>query len=824
MKIKPLHILALICFIGTIFLLSMVKYSHNLHFIVVHFIYINIVLFAMINRKMLFPITIILIIIHLSLDFIDTMTLPLNALLESFMQLFAAYVFFTLLKRIDSSTIRYKNVIDSTRVGTWEWHVQTGECRYSSRWAEIIGYELHEIEPTIQSWLTYAHPDDIHQSNLALESVFSKKDRFYDISLRMKHKKGHWVWIRDCGEVITWNHQGKPLLMVGTHTDITQEKTLQEAVSHSHDLMQYIIHHNQSAIAVHDKDLRYIFVSQKYIDEYDVKDSDIIGKHHYDVFPDLPQKWRDVHQRVLKGEVISADRDIYIRQNGMHDWTRWECRPWYEKDGSIGGIIVYTEIITKHIQREIEIEKTSQMLSTIMDNLPIGIALNSVLPKVVFTYMNDHFPELYGTTRERLMSEESFWDIVYEDEKQRNQIKSKVEKDSQSGDPKQMQWHQIPIVKKGKIIKYVSAYNLPIAHSDLQISLVMDVTEQKMKEEEILNLSYQDFLTGIPNRRYLSVAFDDMEKNMLYPIGLMIMDLNGLKLINDAFGHEKGNQALCQVATVLKEVKREQDVIARIGGDEFTMLLPQINHDFMIQMKDKIESLIETKTIENIHFSLAIGLAIKEDNIFSYQETLRKAEEQMYKKKVLEGRSTRNRAILSILNILTDKFLTEKQHSQRVSDYCYQIGLALKLSKDELEELKMAGMLHDIGKVSVPDEILDKPGKLSSEEWLLMKEHTIHGYNILRAADEYSNLALYALTHHEKIDGTGYPKGLKADEIPLFSRIIAIADAYEAMTSDRPYRKSLSKQQAVSEIVFHAGTQFDERLSRIFIDEVLKDS
>lgn len=129
-------------------------------------------------------------------------------------------------------------------------------------------------------------------------------------------------------------------------------KKSEEQLVHSRDLMRYIIEHNRSAVAVHDRDLKYLYVSQRYLDDYKVSDKDIIGKHHYEVFPDLPQKWRNVHQKALRGEISSAEKDAYIREDGTVDWTRWECRPWYEADGSIGGIIVYTEVITERIESE----------------------------------------------------------------------------------------------------------------------------------------------------------------------------------------------------------------------------------------------------------------------------------------------------------------------------------------------------------------------------------------------------------------------------------------------------------------------------------------
>jgi HD-GYP domain-containing protein (c-di-GMP phosphodiesterase class II) len=147
------------------------------------------------------------------------------------------------------------------------------------------------------------------------------------------------------------------------------------------------------------------------------------------------------------------------------------------------------------------------------------------------------------------------------------------------------------------------------------------------------------------------------------------------------------------------------------------------------------------------------------------------------------------------------------------------MGEALHFDDDAIKELELAGLMHDIGKITIPDRILDKPGKLTDEEWKIMKTHTINGYNILRSADKYSRLAEYALTHHERWDGSGYPNGLQGEDIPLFSRIINICDSYEAMTADRPYRKAPGKDFAIRELKRCAGSQFDAKLVDVFIHQ-----
>ncbi len=168
---------------------------------------------------------------------------------------------------------------------------------------------------------------------------------------------------------------------------------------------------------------------------------------------------------------------------------------------------------------------------------------------------------------------------------------------------------------------------------------------------------------------------------------------------------------------------------------------------------------------------------------------------------------------------LDDFFLEE--HSRQVSQYCVELGKALDFSKEELDEIKMAGLLHDIGKLSIPNSILNKPGILTKEEWKIMKTHTTIGYDILKSIPEYKHLAVYARSHHERIDGKGYPDGLKGNEIPYIARIISVVDAFEAMTSDRPYRQSLSLEEAIDELILHSGTQLDKDIVEVFVKKVL---
>ncbi|MBN2299567.1 MAG: PocR ligand-binding domain-containing protein [Acholeplasmataceae bacterium] len=678
--------------------------------------------------------------------------------------------------------------------------------------------------------MKYAYNVDIKTGSNLMDAISSEIDKEnakknYDLALSGKSHKT----IQEYGDIHIRYYESiyNPIYnenqeIIGASAfarDITDRIEAEHEINYRKELLQYIISRSNQGVAVHDKDLNYVYVSDRYCEMYNVS-KDIIGKHHYEVFPDLPQKWKDVHQRSLKGETVSGDRDDFIRLDGSVQYTRWLSQPWYDANGEIAGIIIYTEVINDLIETELQLNETLDRLKLVMDNLIIGIAVNSVDPEVNFEYMNSNFPKFYGTTREALMKPDSFWDVVYEDASFRKEIKEKVLMGLASNDPKLKRWEYVPITKNGKIVRYITAQGVNVPNSPLIISMVMDVTEQKHKEEDIIYTSNHDYLTGLPNRKYFEEKLSKLDNERYFPIVVAMIDLDGLKLINDAYGHDLGDEVLIKISSILKSHIREEDFVARIGGDEFVMICPNTNENEFEAIRNSISNDSLSFIYNDFKFSISVGYDIKNNVSINIKEVLKNAEDKMYANKILHGQSARNETIMTLFETLKEKYDEEKLHSSRVSEYCKMMGETLKLSEDQTKELEFAGLMHDIGKITIPDRILDKPGKLTDEEWIIMKTHTINGYHILRSADKYSKLAEYALTHHERWDGKGYPNGLKGEEIPLFSRVICICDAYEAMTADRPYRKALDYKVAIAELNRCAGSQFDKELVATFIKSI----
>lgn len=344
-----------------------------------------------------------------------------------------------------------------------------------------------------------------------------------------------------------------------------------------------------------------------------------------------------------------------------------------------------------------------------------------------------------------------------------------------------------------------------------------DFTEKKQKQEEILFLSYHDQLTGLYNRRYFEEELKRIDVKRYLPLSVAMVDINGLKLTNDAFGHLAGDAILTKVAEILKLECRANHTIARIGGDEFIILLPNTTEEEAENLIKRIYKTTAGEIFHNIIISISIGFDTKLSLDRSIEEVLIKAEENMYRKKISESQSMRNKTIQVILKTLNEKNEREKIHSERVSKISRAIGEMMNLDEEAVKEIATAGLMHDIGKIIISDDILNKPGKITEAEYQEIKRHTESGYQILRSVDAYSSLAENVLYHHERWDGRGYPRGLQGEEIPLIARIIAIADSYEAMTSNRPYREALSHEEAINELIRNSGTQFDPKIINLFI-------
>lgn len=355
------------------------------------------------------------------------------------------------------------------------------------------------------------------------------------------------------------------------------------------------------------------------------------------------------------------------------------------------------------------------------------------------------------------------------------------------------------------------------------IGISRNVSADKKYRQKIEYLSYRDQLTGLYNRRFFEDELMRLDVSENFPLGIIMADVNGLKLVNDSFGHKMGDQLLQRVSKVISMSCREEEIMCRIGGDEFVILIPKITQKEIEQIILRIKNNAEKEKIGSIDLSISFGWELKYSVDEDVHDVFRSAENYMYKNKLFEGPSMRSKTIAAIIHTLNEKNTREEQHSQRVSELSRRLALRLGFTDRMVEEIKTTGLLHDIGKIAISEAILNKVGQLTSEEFLEIKRHPEIGYRILHSANDMIEISEYVLYHHERWDGTGYPKGLSGNDIPIQSRIISIADTYDAMTSDRTYRTKNTKEEAIRELERCKGTQFDPNIVEAFVKMLLED-
>lgn len=362
-----------------------------------------------------------------------------------------------------------------------------------------------------------------------------------------------------------------------------------------------------------------------------------------------------------------------------------------------------------------------------------------------------------------------------------------------------------------------------ITHSDGDvhgvIMLFWDITDEINKNRRLDYLSKYDEMTGLYNRSYLEMLFEEIDKKENYPLAVIMGDLNGLKLTNDVYGHSVGDVILKKSGGIVGDLtKEEHGVCGRWGGDEFLMIMPRMSEKDADKFCRRIKCKFNTIGNDLNQDSISLGYSCKSEVKYDLHDIISQAESFMYEKKLMESKSLRNSLIKSIQQTLHEKSYETEEHATRLCDLSREIGLYMKLSSKEMSDLELLSILHDIGKVTVSNSILEKKGRLSEDEWIIMKRHSESGFRILKAIPELSHIADYVLCHHERWDGLGYPQGLMGEEIPLLSRIVSIVDSYDAMTNDRSYRKALGKELALSEIERNLGKQFDPFVGKIFLE------
>ena len=639
-----------------------------------------------------------------------------------------------------------------------------------------------------------------------------------DYELELKHSSGSTIPVLYNASVYRDN-QNDVIGVFAVARDISSIKKLQKELSNYQLLLKSSLESPKGMIILSvDKHFNYLYFNET----------------HKQTMKNIYNKEISVGINIIEQIGVEKDKDnsIYnfnLALNGVPHTTIQEyggiSKAYYEtsynpifgENNEIIGASAFAMDITDRKLAELALIDSEEKFKMLYTSMNQGLAIFKILfdsfnkpNDYIFIDINDSFMKLFGVAKERIIGR-SPKEVIPDIEQTWIDIFKKV---ALTGKPS---YNECFLSKTGK---YYSIYAYSLKISQFAI-LVADISERFIKEEEIVYLNYHVQLTGLYNLRFYEEEIKRIDTERNLPLTISMGDVNGLKLVNDSFGHAVGDELLKNVAAVLKKGCRADDVISRIGGDEFVIILPKTDSTKAEKVIARINKLAQRKKVGSLNISISFGFETKTTNRQKIQDIFKKSEDRMYRNKLYESASIKSQFIDVILKTLFERSEREKVHSKSVSEISVKIANQMNLDKADILQIKIAGLMHDIGKIGIDIGLLSGTVELDENEWKEIRRHPEIGYRILSSANEFSEIADFALEHHERWDGSGYPKGLKGQEISLFARIICIADAYDAMTVGRNYKPVLNNEEAALEISKCAGSQFDPDIARIFVEKII---
>ncbi|HEY4662111.1 MAG TPA: PAS domain S-box protein [Candidatus Humimicrobiaceae bacterium] len=520
---------------------------------------------------------------------------------------------------------------------------------------------------------------------------------------------------------------------------------------------------------------------------------------------DIP-KYLEIFKAILDGKEVSSFEITQHRKNGDVLFGEVYFGPLKNKDNKITGFRMIIKDITEKKKLENKFRESGEKFDTLFRFSMEGIVIHD---NGKILGINDAFAIIFGCSPSYAAGR-NLLDFIAPEYKEimTEKIKSGYE----------IPYEVIGLKNNGNRI-FIEVTGRPIVHqgNNVRVEIINNISERKKAEKRIRYLSFHDKLTELYNRTYFEKVLINIYKDRDLPLNFMICDLNGLRLVNDAFGYNEGDKLLKRVAKILKFCSREEDIIARWGEDEFFVLMPRSTEDDVEEASNKIKRICEKTQDQKIPLNISMGISTRESRDQDLKDVIREAENNMYKNKLLKRKSIYNSIISSLERILWEKNRETKEHAERLKRLALELGMAINLPQDKLDELVLLSALHDIGKVAIPDTILMKKGKLNSKEWKIIKRHPEIGYKIAESTPQIASIAEDILSHHEWWNGDGYPQGLKGKDIPVNACIASIVDAYDVMTFGRHYKEAITEEEAKEELRRCSGTQFNPMLVERFV-------
>ena len=732
----------------------------------------------------------------------------------------------------------------------------------SDSFTKILGYEKSDLIGNKRGSLKiYAKNGQL----LKIVSTLLEKDQLDNEEIELKDKEGKIHYGIYSARIITVNDEK---CIFSSFTDITKRILVEKQFRASEEKYRNIIENNQDMIYITNLDGIFTFVSPGVKRVLGFKPSDLLNKHinKFVVKEDILKIKKITKHMHDERKTIDEFECRVVNQQKDIVWVSINASPTYDEYGNVNGTEGSLHNITKRKQDEIKIkafQKQKNDISkaineliqydNIYEGISKGIKIIGQTVKADRTYFFENTfdnENMIYTVRQRiewsngkltpLIKNPDLKHIEYENIKGvilpllEKKSLNVMTKDCNQDDLKQILVDQdiksiyiTPIFIEDVFwgfIGFDDCTNDRIWKNEIELldryikSIVINITKNNKFNKQFEQLFIRDQLTGLYNRKYIIERIKEIDSKSNLPIAIIMIDINGLRLVNDMFGMQEGDSVIKKIAQILKETFNKNEVVARIGGDEFGIIIPNSNTNEIYKKRDIVNKEVAKCQTEKLTIGLSFGIAIKEREEEIIDELLHEAELDMYRHKISESTSMLNKGVEVIMNALYAKSEREEQHSKRVSELVIEMGNKLGLNYEKVKQLKTVGLLHDIGKIGIDERILNSPNRLTNEEYEEIKKHAEKGYSILNSIKEFEEISKFVVAIHERYDGNGYPYGIKATDIPYESRIIAIVDAYDAMISKRTYKEPMKKEDVLEELRVNINTQFDPELTQVFIE------
>ncbi len=704
---------------------------------------------------------------------------------------------------LQESEKKYRDLVDNALVGIFKTKLK-GDILYVNEalW-RMLEFESCEEMMAESALKRYKNPKD--RELLIVNLKKKNKVNNFDIELLTKTGKTKNV-------LLSANLDGD--IVSGMIMDITERKQVEEELLESEKRFRAIFESASDGILIVDVETKKIYLGNRMIRKMlGCSEGEITNLTVMDIHPeeDLPYVLTQF-EKLAREEIPLAENIPVKRKDGRVFYvdisTFWLTLA--DKTYMTG---IFRDITERKTTAEV-LRESEERYRTIFEDSRDAIYITT--RDGIFVDVNQSTLNLFGYTREEMIGMNALQIYVNSDD--RSTFQQEIEQMGSVRD------YEVQFRKKDGTEMDCLLTSTIWRSLDGNIlgyqGIIRDVTERKQAENQLKYISLHDSLTGLYNRAYFEEEMRRLESRRFSPVGLLTCDIDGLKLINDALGHDKGDNLLLATANVLRESFREGDMVARVGGDEFAVLLPNSDRDALERATQRIRHAVTkyNKNISEFPLSISIGSAIAIDAFKNMGDLFKEADNNMYREKLQHSQSARSNIVQTLMKTMEARDFITEGHAVRLKDMVAAVAKAIGLPERCVNDLRLLAQFHDIGKVGIPDRILFKPGPFTPEEHTEMQWHCEIGHRIALSAPDLSPIVDLILKHHEWWNGQGYPLGLKGDEIPVECRILAIADAYDAMTSDRPYRKAESHEKAVNELRRCAGTQFDPELVSKFIE------